>query len=112
MAKTVNYTPEQTATMLAMYAPAETMDDSGRAELVAEIANEIGKTVRSVRAKLTREGVYIAKTPVAKDGEPAVKKDALAERLEQVAGVPLVSAEKLNKTDIKALIQRFEELTS
>ncbi len=108
--KAPNYTPEQTATMLAMYAPADSMTDSDRALLVQEIADEIGKTVRSVRAKLTREGVYIAKTAVAKDGEPAVKKIDLAAELVTVTGLPLVSAEKLNKTDLKKLIEYIRSL--
>ena len=32
---------------------------------VAEIADSIGKSVRSVRSKLVREGVYVAKPKVA-----------------------------------------------
>ena len=44
-----------------------------------EIASEVGKTVRSVRAKLVREGIYVApdKTTTRKDGP--TKKELLRE---------------------------------
>ena len=48
-AKTVNYTPEQTQAILDAYA-------NGSA--VEAIAETVGKSVRSIVAKLSREGVY------------------------------------------------------
>ena len=51
MAQKVNYTPEMTTQIVDAYSAG--MD-------VAEIADSIGKTVRSVRSKLVREGVYVA----------------------------------------------------
>ena len=53
MAKTVNYTSEMVSTAVTMY------QAGGNASLDS-IATEIGRTVRSVRAKLVREGVYVA----------------------------------------------------
>ena len=63
MAKTANYTDEQIDTISAMY------QDLGNDGL-DEIATQVGKTVRSVRAKLVREGIYVApdKTTTRKDG--------------------------------------------
>ena len=50
--KTINYTPEQTAQIIADY----------QAGLSVEIiADNLGKTVRSIVAKLSREKVYIKK---------------------------------------------------
>lgn len=53
--KTLNYTHEQTQQAVAAYAAGATPE---------AIATTIGKSVRSVVAKLVREGVYVAKTRV------------------------------------------------
>ena len=50
--KTVNYTPEQTAELVAAY-----VADSTEAT-VSAFAEKLGKTTRSIVAKLSREGVY------------------------------------------------------
>ena len=63
--KAVNYTAEQTAKIIADY-------QAGVA--VESIAQAMGKTVRSIVAKLSREKVYIAKSYVNKNGEKPVKK--------------------------------------
>ena len=69
--KVVNYTPEQTAQAVADY----------RAGVSVEtIAQTIGKTARSVIAKLSKEGVYVAK------GKTAGKRDMLkAEMVAEIA---------------------------
>ena len=56
-AKKVNYSPELTAEIISYY----TLEKM----TVDEIANIVGKSVRSVRSKLVREGVYVAKEKVA-----------------------------------------------
>ena len=50
--KNINYTPEQTAQIIADY-------QAGKS--VEIIADNLGKTVRSIVAKLSREKVYIKK---------------------------------------------------
>lgn len=110
MAKAPNYTEEVTNELVAGYIAVAGESEDVRNAFVAEAAAKYGKSVRSIRAKLSRENVYIAKTPVAKDGNPAVKKEVLAAMLETSAGVPLVSAEKMNKEDIKKLIAVIDEL--
>ena len=105
MAKTVNYTPEQTELMAGMYKGVMDADEDRRNEVVEEIADLFNKSVRSVRAKLSRMDLYIPKVAVSKvTGGEAAKKDALAARLVEITGLNLVSAEKLNKTDLVALI--------
>lgn len=54
--KTVTYTAEQTATLVDGYKAGETVE---------ALAAVVGKSVRSVVAKLSREGVYKAKTAKA-----------------------------------------------
>ena len=95
--KTVNYTPEMTSQMVADY-------QAGVA--VESIAEALGKTVRSVVAKLSREKVYKAKTYVSKTGEAVVKKDAVADFIAEALGLNEADADSLtkaNKTALKAI---------
>ena len=105
MAKAPNYTAEQEATMVEMYTAVRGDSEDRRNEVVEEIAAMFNKSPRSVRAKLSRMDLYIPKVAVSKvTGGEAAKKDALAARLVEITGLNLVSAEKLNKTDLVALI--------
>jgi hypothetical protein len=113
MPKTVNYTPEMTARAVELYTSVADGTETERAEMVKRIANELNKTDRSVRSKLSREGVYIAKKPVSKvTGEAPAKKIELAERLRVVSGanIDTENVAKMNKLDISALIEAFENL--
>ena len=68
-ARKVNYSPELTGQIVSAY-------QAGTA--VEEIAETIGKSVRSVRSKLVREGVYVAKEKVAtRKVEGPTKKELL-----------------------------------
>ena len=71
--KAANYTAEMVDSMIEMY------NDVGNDGL-DEIADTLGKTVRSVRSKLVREGVYVAspKKTAAKQDGPS-KKEILRE---------------------------------
>ena len=113
MAKAPNYTDEQVATMRDMYMAVREESEATRAETVDEIAAMFQKSPASVRAKLSRMDIYVAKVVKSKvtDGEPA-KKDALAAKLVEISGLNLVSAEKLNKTDLVALIAFAKATTS
>ena len=65
-----NYTPELTAEIVSHY----TVEKMA----VEDIAKIVGKSVRSVRSKLVREGVYIAKPkPVARKSDGPTKKEVL-----------------------------------
>jgi DNA-directed RNA polymerase specialized sigma24 family protein len=99
--KTVNYTPEQTATMLADYAQGVTVE---------AIAENLGKTVRSVVAKLSREGVYKRKEYVSKTGERPVRKDATADEIGKIAGLSEGEVDSLTKANKTALIKILAKL--
>ena len=96
MTETANYTPEQTAELINQY--------SSGVE-VEQIAEAMGKTVRSVRSKLVREGVYIAKpkTKTAKVDGPS-KKELLRE-LEAATGFSPEGLEGATKAAIARLIE-------
>lgn len=93
-AKTVNYTPEQTAQMVADYQAGVTVE---------AMALTLGKTVRSVVAKLSREKVYKAKTYVSKSGEAVVKKDSVADYIGEALGLTEADTESLTKANKNAL---------
>lgn len=65
-AKTVNYTDEMTQAIVSGYQEGQSVE---------ALAEAIGKSVRSVRSKLVREGVYVAqpKAKARKDEGPSKK---------------------------------------
>jgi molybdopterin converting factor small subunit len=94
-----NYTPEQTVELVTGYQAGETVE---------VLATQLGKTVRSVVAKLAREGVYVAKT--AAKGQTRVKKAELVDQLAHACGVaPEVfeSLEKANHDVLEALVAKL-----
>jgi hypothetical protein len=95
--KIVNYTDEQTSTMLEAYLSNPTR------ETVDMLAVEFGKSVRSIVAKLSREGVYQKAAPVTKTGEPVTRKDDLADRLAAACGLTEAEADSLTKASKTAL---------
>jgi len=105
---TVNYSMAQTAEMVAAYVAADS--DKTRAGVVADFAFNLGKTAASVRAKLVREGVYVAKTYATKAGEKAVSKEALVQAIAALVGVSsdmLVGLEKANKTTLSRVYSKI-----
>ena len=101
--KTINYTPEQTAQIISDY-------QSGLS--VEIIAHNLGKTVRSVVAKLSREKVYIAKEYKTKTGESAIKKDTHADAIGAILRLPENDIESLTKANKNALKVIFEALAN
>ena len=104
--KVVNYTAEQTAKMVADYVANPNKDT------VETLAKEMGKSVRSIVAKLSREKVYVAKTYETKTGEKPVKKDTVADAIGKILKMTepeITSLEKANKT---ALNKIFEALAN
>ena len=95
-AKAINYTPEQTTKMVMDYQSGITVE---------QIAQELGKTVRSVVAKLSREKVYQAKVYVTKNGEKPVKKDVHADYIAEALGLTEADADSLTKANKAALIK-------
>lgn len=98
--KAVNYTPELTAQIVDQY-------QSGVS--VADIASSIEKSVRSVRSKLVREGVYVAapKKSARKSDEPT-KKELLNE-LEAVYPFDVNGLTGATKDAIKDLLSHFSD---
>ena len=101
--KIVNYTPEQTVQMVADYQSGITVET---------IAESMGKTVRSVIAKLSREGVYQKKAYVSKTGEKPVKKDTVADAIGAILRLTESEIESLAKANKSALQKVFAALAN
>lgn len=96
-----NYSDEQAAKMSAEYVATPTR------ETVESLALVMGKSVRSVVAKLSRMGVYVKPEAVSKTGGKVVKKSELVDAL--TAKVPMTDAEAssfehVNKTALVKLL--------
>ena len=107
MASAKNYTDEMVATMTEQYVANPTRDT------VDALARQFGKTTRSIIAKLSREGVYVAQPRTTKTGEPIVSKNEIVNdiaSLLQVEVDDIASLEKATKIDLKNLMSRLSEV--
>lgn len=93
------YTAEQTAALVEAYKAAPT------AETVAAFAESFGKSVKSIVAKLSREGVYQKKEYTTKAGTAPVKKDAIADELQSIFNLSEAEADSLTKANKTALVK-------
>jgi hypothetical protein len=101
--KAINYTPEQTAMLVADYAAGISVE---------QLAMQLGKSVRSIVAKLSREGVYQKKEYKTKTGEAVVKKDSVADAIGAILRLPENDIESLTKANKSALKAIFDALAN
>jgi hypothetical protein len=98
--KTVNYTPEQTAIVIGLYTTGNSVE---------QIAEQMGKSVRSIVAKLSREGVYVPKA--AAKGQGRVTKADLINRIAvkfDINPEAIASLEKVTMQGLIVLVSKFE----
>ena len=104
-----NYTDEQTQHMISVYKTNPTR------ETVDKLANEMGKTVKSVIGKLSREKVYVKKDYTTKRGEnPITKLEMVQEIADMLQGDKerLQTLEKSSKAELlylKVLVEDLKE---
>ena len=98
--KVVNYTAEQTAQLVTGYTV------EGRT--VEALAEAMGKTVRSVVAKLSKEGVYKSKAKEA--GKRVMLKSEMLAELAQLVGASEEALESLEKATGSALLKVLQKL--
>ena len=84
----VNYTEAQTASMIETYKANPTR------ETVKALAEALGKSERSIIAKLSREKVYVKAEYVAKNGEKPRAHTALWSLMKDLDTLGIVSAKK------------------
>jgi len=103
MATAKNYTDEQVNMMTEAY----TANPSR--ETVDSLAETLGKTTRSIIAKLSREGVYIAQPRTTKSGEPVVAKAELVAQISEHFGIELPTLVKAGKQDLQRLVDAIQQ---
>ena len=96
--KAKNYTDEMVAEMHNLYTANPTR------ETVEVIAETFGKSVRSVIAKLSREGIYVSQPRVTKTGEPVVRKAELVAQIEAHFEIEIPTLVKASKSDLQTLL--------
>lgn len=107
--KTVNYTDEMVARLREVYDGSA--DEATRDEQVKALADELSKSAASIRAKLTREGIYVPKAKVEK-GKAGVSKAEMVKAIALAFGVDeekVESLEKANKTALRVILKGVAE---
>ena len=99
MATVKNYSEKDVQFAIDAYTKEPTRDT------VDMIAEKLGKNARSVIAKLSREGVYVAQPKVTKTGEPVVRKAELVAQIQELTGGTFPTLVKASKADLQNLIE-------
>lgn len=94
--KVLNYTPEMTKTLVEAYVAAPTK------ETVEALAEKLGRSVKSVVAKLAREGVYHAATKTP--GKREMLKSEMVAEIAKLTGRSEEALESLEKATGPALM--------
>jgi hypothetical protein len=95
-----NYTEEQTNMLVGAYL------DSPTPETVESLAEELGKSKKSIIGKLSREGVYRREAYVSKTGEKPITKVEIVSNIADHLGLEsrdLAGLEKSPKESLKNL---------
>jgi hypothetical protein len=92
-----NYPTDVVEEMVATY------NDEPTRATVELLAKEFGKTTRSIIAKLSREGVYVAQAKSAANASIVRKEDLVAD-IEATFGITCPSLVKASKIDLEALV--------
>jgi len=103
MANAKNYTEEMVSEMTTAYTENPTR------ETVDALAQQFGKTTRSIIAKLSREGVYIAQPRTTKSGEPVVSKTELVDTIANHFDIELPTLVKAGKADLQRLVDAISQ---
>lgn len=100
----MSYSEELTKEIVDEYAANPTR------ETVDAIAARIGKSARSVIAKLAAAGVYQTPKRTTKTGEPIVKKEEMVEDIGQWLDIEVPTLVKTGKLDLKKLHKAIAEI--
>ena len=103
MAQAKNYTEEMVNDMTTQYTANPTR------ETVDALAEQFGKTTRSIIAKLSREGVYVAQPRTTKSGEPVISKSELVAQISEHFGIEMPTLVKAGKQDLQRLVDAISQ---
>ena len=97
----VNYTDAMVEELVAAYTKTPTR------ETVEMFAEKFNKPVRSIIAKLSREGVYQPVARATKQGTPVIRKEELVAQIQANMGIEVPSLVKASKADLQTLVATF-----
>ena len=100
----INYTEEETKYIVEQYNAVSTM------ETVQDLAEELGKSTKSIIGKLSREGVYKRAVYTSKSGAVPVTKVELVNNIAENLGIEVENLVGLEKSP-KAALQTLERAT-
>jgi nucleosome binding factor SPN SPT16 subunit len=100
----INYTEEEAKHIVEQYTSAPTM------ETVQSLAEELGKSTKSIIGKLSREGVYKRAVYTSKSGAVPVTKVELVNNIAENLGIEVENLVGLEKSP-KAALQTLEAAT-
>ena len=98
-----NYTDEMVATLVSGY----TTKEGTNKEFVTEIAKELGRSTKSIVAKLVSLNLYVTEAKVTKTGLPVVSKGVLVGQIEDHFGFSVPSLVKATKVDLQTLVDNL-----
>jgi hypothetical protein len=96
------YTESVIENMVAAYTAAESDED--RANTIVRLADDVGTSVASVRAKLVNLGVYKAKERTSKTGAPIESKAKIVGDIATLMGVEEEAIGSLEKATKRVLL--------
>ena len=97
-----NYTDQQTDAMISAY-----ILDPTR-ETVDKLAEELGRSTKSIIGKLSREGVYRREVYVSKTGEAPITKVEIVNNIAESLGLETTTLAGLEKSP-KAALRNLEK---
>ena len=100
--KVVNYSESMVDRLHAVYDGEA--DEAIRDQQVAQLAEELGKSPASIRAKLTREGIYVPKAK-APAGKATIRKADLVSVIAEKLDVNVEVVESLEKATKATLVR-------
>jgi response regulator RpfG family c-di-GMP phosphodiesterase len=103
--QTQNYTEDQTVALVTAYTMVKDADQATRDSVVQEFADAFGKSVVSIRSKLSNEGVYVTKTRTTKSGTKVVRKADLVNQIADAIGEDVEVIESLEKATKQTLLK-------
>ena len=107
MAKAPNYTPEMEARIRE-----KLTGEVDHSAAIAELAEELGRKVASVRQKAVRMGLYRKAERVSKDGRAVESKAKIVARIAEAIGVPVETFDSLEKATKPVLLKLADALTA
>lgn len=100
----MNYTEEQTQDMIAEYSAAPNRDT------VEALSLKLGKSPRSIIAKLSSSGVYKTPERTTKTGDVIEKKEDMVVQICTWMGIEMPTLVKTGKQDLKRLRDALADL--